>query len=95
MKQKTLYITKDGKEFTNKNDAIEHELNIKRKERNKNGIITLDSGISLSRKDIIEYFGKLKCDNCPFGEKCGKMYDRIRRATTDAFGLCDVMNFKY
>lgn len=91
MKQKTLYITKDGKEFTNKNDAIEHELNLKRKERNKNGIIKLNSGVSISHDDIVEYFTKLTCKSCPFSEECDNMYSRIRRSTTDAFSLCHVI----
>lgn len=95
MRKKILYIAEDGKEFVNKNDAINYENELKKKELNKKGIIILDSGVSLSRNDIIEYFSKLKCDNCPLGEECGKMYNRIRRATTDAFGLCEVMNFKY
>ena len=62
-------------------------------EQNKNNGIKLDSGVSVSRDDIIEYFKKLSCDKCPFVRNCDKMKNRIRQSTTDTFTLCDVMAF--
>ena len=93
MRQKVTYIASDGKEFADKNDAIKYENSLKKLEQNKNNLIKLGSGVSVSRDDIIEYFKKLSCDKCPFVRNCDKMENRIRRSTTDTFTLCDVMSF--
>lgn len=93
MRQKITYIASDGKEFDDKNAAIEYENLFKKWEQNKNNAIKLGSVVSVSCDDIIEYFKKLSCDKCPFVRNCDKMENRIRRSTTDTFTLCDVMSF--
>lgn len=63
MRQKITYIASDGKEFDDKNAAIEYENLFKKWEQNKNNAIKLGSGVSVSCDDIIEYFKNLVAIN--------------------------------
>ena len=83
------YRTADGKVFNTEEDAKKHEMELK----SPNIAIHLPNGKVLYRDDIREFFHQSKCENCVFMVECQNMKDEIRKHTTAAFTLCDVIVF--
>ncbi|MGN1269218.1 MAG: hypothetical protein ACI4U0_07010 [Candidatus Aphodocola sp.] len=77
MRQKITYIASDGKEFDDKNAAIEYENLFKKWEQNKNNAIKLGSDVIVSRDNIIEYFKKLSCDSIDFYKSINIYYNLL------------------
>lgn len=74
MQEKIYYITEDGCKFENAIDAQEHESRITKEKENRNRIVKLDNGKELNRDDIIEFFNKVRCNECPFDKECEKLF---------------------
>lgn len=70
MQEKIYYITEDGYKFENAIDAQEHESKITKEKR----IVKLDNGKELTHDDIVEFFNKLRCNECPFNKECEKLF---------------------
>lgn len=89
MKEKTLYVTEDGMEFENVLEAQEHEDKITKEKMNRNRIIKLDNGKKLSHDEIVEFFNKSACSECPFCKECDVLYQRYKTVT-----ICNAINDK-
>lgn len=93
IKNKT-YVTDDGMVFGDKKCALNHKREIERIKNNRKNLITTKRGISIGYDDIMDFFNKCNCQNCPFAEECNNMYNKIRCSTTDTFTLCDVVKHR-
>ena len=83
------YKTADGMAFDTEEEAKKHENELK----SFNVAIQLPNGKKLDKDDIKEFFRQSKCENCPFMVECHNMIDEVRKHTTSAFTLCDVIVF--
>lgn len=56
---------------------------------NRNRIIKLDNGKKLNHDEIVEFFNKAKCSECPFSKECDELYQRYK-----TFTICNAINGK-
>jgi hypothetical protein len=83
------YRTADGKVFDTEVEATKHETELKTSVK----LFTLPNGKVLGKHDIKQFFRQSNCMECPFIVECHDMQDEIRKHTTRAFSLCDVIAF--
>jgi hypothetical protein len=86
----TKYVTEDGTEFDELENAKEHEKNLKARTR----LIEINNGKILSKEDILNYFERVYsdgCKKCPFKPECDNVYQATRRHSTDTFVLCSAI----
>ena len=88
---KKIYLAFDGMEFYNKEECQKYEAELKRQNENEERVFNLDSGKTLTKNEVKEFFRKMSCDKCPFSKECRAMEQRIRCSTTDTFCLCDTI----
>ena len=91
MIRKETYIAFDGTEFDTKDECQNYELEQEKIEGNEERVFYLESGKTLMKHEIKEFFRKTSCGKCPFTRECRAMEQRIRMSTTNTFNLCDVM----
>ena len=90
LKIKTTFETSDGKIFTNKALAENHQKELNTYYDNSKKVYSVDD-VQISKKTIQQYFYQMRCSECPFGKECRDMEERIRRHTTSTFNLCSVI----
>ena len=86
MKKKEIYVAFDGTEFDTEKECQNYE-----EENYENRLFYLESGKSLTKDEVKEFFKKISCSECPFSKECSAMVQRIRRSTTDTFCLCNTI----
>lgn len=91
MEEKKYYITEDGRMFEDALRAKKHEDEITNEKMNRNRIIKLDNGKELGHDDIVEFFSKVRCSDCPFCKECHDMFHKLRETSTNTFNLCNAI----
>ena len=91
MKKKEIYVAFDGTEFDTEKECQNYEEENNKNTINENRLVYLESGKSLTKDEVKEFFKKISCSECPFSKECRAMEQRIRRSTTDTFCLCNTI----
>ncbi len=91
MEKKEIYVAFDGKEFDTEKECQNYEEENNKNTLNENRLFYLESGKSLTKNEVKEFFKKVSCSECPFSKECRAMEQRIRCSTTDTFCLCDTI----
>lgn len=91
MTKKEIYVAFDGKEFDTEAECAKHELD----ERNKLNLMTkehvITGGKKVSANDIIEFFTKMRCWECPFFTRCNSLAKHMRAHNTPVLTLCQTV----
>jgi hypothetical protein len=90
IKINTTFETSDGKVFTDKLLAENHQKVLDTYNDNSKKIYSVKD-VQISKETIQQYFYQMICAECPFGKECRDMEERVRRHTTDTFSLCSII----